>query len=109
MLGVALALGIPAIRADAQTADADAIDPDRSALDLNAALFARVLAIAIAVGGVTSLAFAAVLRSSGAALIRVALYVGIALQALATAAMFAVSVIAGILMLFLLALSIWYV
>lgn len=89
---VAIVYGVPAIKDDASKAEND---PSRGTLDVNAALFLRVIALACVVGGVMSAAMMYILQRYAASLIKCSLYTSVAIQAAMTAAMFSVSVIGG--------------
>ena len=99
---MAFAWGIRAVNVDA-TMPAD--DGTRDVMDFNASTMTKLIASACLVGGVAAVTFLALLRRCAANLVSFALYASVAVQLVATCAMFAVSALFGFIMLIPLALT----
>jgi len=103
---MAFAWGIRAVNVDA-TMPAD--DGSREVMDFNASTMTKFVAIACVVGGVSAVTFLALLKRCAGNLVRFALYASVAVQLVATCAMFAVSALFGFFMCIPLALTCFWV
>lgn len=102
---IAFATGVPAMQRDAAAGDTS----DRPALDFNASLFVRMIALGMCVSGVVAAAFFQVLRRAGGALIKVALYSALVMEVLTACVLFAVAPVAGVFMLLLALATAFYI
>jgi hypothetical protein len=92
IVGVAFALGVPAVQSDSSQPEDD---PNRPTLDFNAALFLKVIIAAVGASVVVSAGAFYVLSRFGGALIKVSLYSSFVLLLVMAGAMCVVNIIAG--------------
>ncbi|CAF0833344.1 unnamed protein product [Rotaria sp. Silwood1] len=100
------ALGIPAIRADAQKSYDD---PTRTVFDYNADLFIRIFAGAAVLSGLVAFVAFFVLQRCAGRIIKCSLYMGVAMQILLCITLFVVAWPMGIITLIFVLISLWYI
>ncbi|CAF1154944.1 unnamed protein product [Rotaria sordida] len=101
-----LALGIPAIRADAKK---PYDDPTRTVFDYNADLFIRLFVGGAALSGLIAFFAFFVLQRCAGRIIKCSLYMGVAMQILLCITLFIVAWPMGIITLIFVLISLWYI